>query len=163
VVGVGVGILTRLPVVVFKPVWFVRRTAGLRVVFGLIRGLSVLAYLVSLVFEPFGLVSLLLVLTFVFPLSVLVYLILASFELSKLVLFAFSLVFGLTEFVSVFLWCVLAVSVVIRFGVGWVWVVVDGLGAIGVWISVVGVRLYVLVVGVVVVAVVIVTVVGVLV
>ena len=155
--------LACLPVVVFEPVWFVRCTAGLHVVFGLIRGLFVLVYLVSLVFEPFGLVSLLLVLAFVFPLSILVYLVLALFELSKLVLFAFSLVFGLTEFVSVFLWCVLAVSVVIRFRVGWVWVVVDGLGVIGVWISVVGVRLYVLVVGVVVVAVVIVTVVGILV
>jgi hypothetical protein len=134
VVVIEVGVPARLPVAVFEPVWFVHRAAGLRVVFGLVCKLPILVYFVSLVFKPFGLVSLLLVLAFVFPLSALVYLILTSFELSKLVLLAFSLVFSLTVFISVSLWYVLVVSVVIQFGVGWVWVVVDGdMPAMPIW------------------------------
>jgi hypothetical protein len=107
-VVVEVGVFARLPV---EPAWFVQRVAGLRIVFGLVYTLSVLTYLISLVIEPLGLMYLFLVL---------VYLIFSAFELFKLVSLDFSLVL---IFISP--WYVLVVSVVIRFGVGWVWVVVD--------------------------------------
>ena len=78
------GVLTRLPVAVFEPVWFVHRAAGLRIVFGLTYELLILMYLISLVVGPLGLVSLLLVL---------VCLILAMFELFKLISLIFSFIF----------------------------------------------------------------------
>ena len=72
------------PIAMFELVWFMHRAVGLRVVFGLAYKLLILAYLVSLVVEPLGLMSLLLVL---------VCLILAVFELFKLVSLVFSFVF----------------------------------------------------------------------
>jgi len=76
----GGGALARLPVVVFEPVVRMSHSGSLCRV-RLVRELTVLVYLVSFVFEPFGLVSLLLVLPRV-PTPVLVYLILTSLELS---------------------------------------------------------------------------------
>jgi len=120
--------------VVLKPVGFVFRVAvlhvvfrvtGLYVVFGLVHELPVLVSLVSLVFEPFGLVSCFLMLSFVLPFSVLVSSVFIAFELPELVSSDFSSVFVLVS-----LWCVLVVLVVVRFGVGWVRVIVDGFGMI---------------------------------
>jgi hypothetical protein len=74
--GVGVGgVLTCLLVIMFEPVGSVSHVAGfcvagLRVMFRLIHELLMLAYLISLTFEPFQLVSVLLVLVYPLPIRV---------------------------------------------------------------------------------------------